>query len=230
LRLGYANSDSVPSHHVRWNGIYDLPFGKGKKFGNGAGGALNGLIGGWQIAFIGDWRSGNWMGVSSGLYLFGDPSINADQRLVMNIFGHPQRLWFRGDFDPTQATSVDPSKLTQLVPLDRSQRILKPLGSNFDNKIPQALANGTVVQTSIGENLNWNARNFFRGPGSWNDDLSVFKNFSIRERFRIRLTADFFNALNHPVDVAPNSATGLQDLSTQANSPRIIQFSLRFEF
>src|SRR5262249_38202733 len=83
LRLGYANSDSVPAHHVRWNGIYDLPFGKGKKFGGGAGGALNHLIGGWQIAFIGDWRSGTWMGVSSGLYLSGDPTLSADQRLEM---------------------------------------------------------------------------------------------------------------------------------------------------
>lgn len=50
------------------------------------------------------------------------------------------------------------------------------------------------------------------------------------ERVRARFTADFFNAFNHLVDVAPNASTGLQDLSTQNNSPRIIQFSLRVEF
>jgi hypothetical protein len=230
LRLGYANSDSVPAHHVRWNGIYDLPFGKGKKFGNSAGRALDLLIGGWQIAFIGDWRSGLWSGVSSGLFLFGNPSLNADQRLTMNIFGHPQRLWFRGDFDPTQATTVDLVQLTQLVPVNRSQRVLRPLGDNFDNKLPQILANGTIVQTTLGDILNWNARNFFRGPGSWNQDLSLFKNIKITERIRTRLTADFFNALNHPVDVAPSASTGLQDLSTQGNAPRIIQFTLRVEW
>jgi hypothetical protein len=32
---------------------------------------------------------------------------------------------------------VDLSKLEQFVPTDRSQRVLKPLGSNFDNKLPQ---------------------------------------------------------------------------------------------
>jgi hypothetical protein len=230
LRLGYANSDSVPAHHVRWNGIYDLPFGRGQKFGGNAGKALNHVIGGWQIAFIGDWRSGMWMGVSSGLYMFGDPSLPADQRLEMNIFGRPQRLWFRGDFDPTLATGVDAAKLRQLVPVDRSQRVLKPVGTAFDNRIQQRLADGTVVLTSLTENLNWNARNFFRGPGFWNQDLSIFKNISITERIRTRLTADFFNALNHPVDVNPNASTGLQDLSTQANSPRIIQFSMRVEW
>jgi len=168
--------------------------------------------------------------VSSGLYLFGDPSINADQRLDMNIFGRHQRLWFRGDFDPTLATGVDQAKLQQLVPLDRSQRVLRPVGGNFDNRVSERLANGTVVNTSITDMVNWNARNFFRGPGSWNQDISLFKNINITERVKARLTADFFNALNHPVDVAPNSSTGLQDLSTQANSPRIIQFSVRVQW
>jgi hypothetical protein len=148
----------------------------------------------------------------------------------MNIFSRNQRLWFRGDFDPRLATDVDQTKLQQLVPVDRSQRVLRPVGPNFDNFVPQTLANGTVVPTTIADNLNWNARNFFRGPGSWNQDISVFKYFYFTERVRMRLTADFFNAFNHPVDVAPNASTGLQDLSTQANSPRIIQFSLRVEF
>jgi len=227
LRLGYANSDSVPSHRVRWNGIYDLPFGKGKKFGGNFGGALNHVVGGWQVAFIGDWRSGNWMGVNSGLYLFADPSIAAEDRLEMNIFGLKQRLWFRGDFDPRLASNVDAAKLTNLVPVDRSQRVLKPIGPNFDNRVAQQLANGTVVQTAIAENLNWNARNFFRGPGAWNQDISLFKTIHFTEKVSMRLTADFFNALNHPLDVIPNGSTGLQDLSTQANSPRIIQFSAR---
>ena len=58
----------------------------------------------------------------------------------------------------------------------------------------------------------------------------VMESGPVSERIRTRLTADFFNALNHPVDVAPNPSTGLQDLSTQANAPRIIQFSLRVEW
>ncbi|HET8549660.1 MAG TPA: TonB-dependent receptor [Bryobacteraceae bacterium] len=230
LRLGYANTDAVPAHRIRWNGIYDLPFGRGKKFGGGASTVVNHVIGGWQIAFIGDWRSGLWQGVNSGLYLFGDPILDPNERLEMYVFGRRQRLWFRGDFDPTLATGVDQAKLQQFIPTNREQRVLRPLGSNFDNRLPQTLANGQTVMTNVNENLNWNARNFFRGAGSWNQDLSVFKNFLITERVNVRFTADFFNAFNHPVDVSPNNSTGLQDLSTQANEPRIIQLSLRLSW
>jgi hypothetical protein len=230
LRLGYANSTEVPAHRVRWNGIWDLPFGRGQKWGSGVGRGLNFLIGGWQIAFIGNWRSGNWMGVSSGLYLFGDPQISAEERLSMNIFGKNQVLWFKGDFDPTQAKNVDMAKLTALVPVDRSQRVLRPVGARFDNRVAMRLADGSVRETTVTDMVNWNARNFMRGPGSFAQDASIFKNFAFTEQIRLRFTADFFNVFNHPINLAPNGGTGLQDLSLQANDPRIIQLSLRFEF
>jgi len=47
---------------------------------------------------------------------------------------------------------------------------------------------------------------------------------------KIRFTADFFNVFNHPTNNSPNSSTGLIDLSTQANSPRLMQFSLHVLF
>ncbi len=230
LRLGYANSSAVPAHRMRWNGIYDLPFGKGKQFGRDLAGPLNVVFGGWQVAFIGDWRSGFWSGVNGSRFLFGDPTLEADERLEMNIFGRSQRLWFQGDFDPTLATNVDQAKLQALVPVNRGERVLRPLGRNFDNRIEQRLADGTIRETPITDMVNWNARNFFRGPGAWNQDLSIFKTIPITERIRTRVTADFFNVFNHPVDDAPNNTTGLQDLSRQSNDPRIIQFSLRVEW
>jgi hypothetical protein len=102
---------------------------------------------------------------------------------------------------------------------------------NNDNMVAQRLANGTVVQTSILDGLlNPNARNFFEGPGSWNEDLSIYKDFAFKEKYKVRLTGDFFNAFNHPNNVKPSTLSGLLDLSQQANDPRIIQFSAKFEF
>jgi hypothetical protein len=230
LRLGYQNSTNIPAQHIRWNGIYDLPFGRGQKFAGQANRALDALIGGWQTAAIGEWRSGFWMGVSATEYLFGDPSLSADQRLLLTYSGRQQRLWFAGDFTPTLATNVDQTALQALVPLDRSKRIMHPVGSNFSNQLQQVLANGTVRNTSITETVNWNARAFYRGPGAWNADISAFKNFSLTEAVKLRFTADFFNAFNHPNDGNPNVTTGLQDLSVQANDPRTIQLSLRLSW
>ncbi len=215
---------------MRWNAVYDLPFGKGKKFGGSVNRLTDFFIGGWQLAGLGEWRSGYWTGVSSSLYLFGNPSLSSDQQLELTYAGRNQRLWWAGDFNPTLATNVDQAALQKLVPLDRSQRIAHPVGAAFDNRLPQVLANGTVRQTGITETVNWNARAFFLGPGAWSTDMSVFKNFSITESVRLRFTADFFNAFNHPIDGVPNATTGLQDLSTQTNDPRIIQFSLRLSW
>ena len=97
----------------------------------------------------------------------------------------------------------------------------------FDNRLPQVLANGTSRLTSITDTVSPNSRAFFLGPRAWNTDVSLFKNFSLGEHAKVRFTADFFNFFNHPNDVNPNATTGLQDLSTQTNDPRIIQFSLR---
>ncbi|MBI1787771.1 MAG: carboxypeptidase regulatory-like domain-containing protein [Acidobacteria bacterium] len=230
LKLIYYNAREVPAQRIRYNWIYDLPMGKGKKFGSGANRVLDAVIGGWQLAGIGDWRSGRWLGVGTGGYLFGDPTLSADQRLLLKFGGRQQRLWFRGDFNPALATNVDQTALQALIPLNRAQRVFHPIGADFSNRVAQVLANGTVRLTSISDNVNWNARNFFRGPGAWNVDSSIFKNFSFTERYKLRFTADFFNVLNHPLDVEPNATTGLQDLSRQANTPRIIQFSLRFQW
>jgi hypothetical protein len=249
LKLVYANSGQVPPQMIKWNGIYELPFGKGKHFGNNVSGALNEIVGGWQVAFIGSWQSGSWMGVntstaglpSNSEYLFGNPTLNSNQQLTMNIFGLSQQLWFKGDFDPTQATNVNLSQLEQLVPVNRGQRVLHPLGSDFSNLVPVKLANGQTVLTSYTDNFTWNPGYFFLSPSAWNEDLSLFKYFEIKERLKLRVTADFFNALNHPEFYLPgslasggpnnlNTNTGLLNLSKQVNSPRIIQFTARLEF
>ncbi|MBI4893245.1 MAG: TonB-dependent receptor [Acidobacteria bacterium] len=230
LKLGYQNSTNIPPHHMRWNAVYDLPFGKGKKYGGNVAKGWDLLIGGWQLAGMGDWRSGYWTGVSAGLYLFGNPSLSSDQRLDLKYSNRNQRLYWAGDFNPLLATNVDQNALQALVPLDRSKRLAHPLGANFDNRLPQTLANGTVRQTPITDTVNSNARAFFLGPGAWSTDLSAFKNFAITEQVKLRFTADFFNAFNHPIDTNPNATTGLQDMSVQTNGPRIIQFSLRLSW
>jgi hypothetical protein len=40
------------------SGTYELPFGRGRRFGSGANGVVNGLIGGWQVNSIATFQSG----------------------------------------------------------------------------------------------------------------------------------------------------------------------------
>ncbi|MEO7142555.1 MAG: hypothetical protein ABI165_03545, partial [Bryobacteraceae bacterium] len=230
LRLEYYNSTVIPPQRIGWNVLYDLPFGRGKHFGGSTGRGLNALIGGWQLASIGSWSGGNWLSVNAGEYVFSNPSLGSGQQLEFNYSGKLQRLYFKGDFDPTKASGIDLNTLEQLIPVDRGARAIHPVGGSFDNRIGVPLANGTVRQTAITDTLSWNPRAFILGPSNWNVDASVFKNFNLTEALHLRFTADLFNALNHPVDPAPNASTGLQDLTTQTNSPRIIQLSLKLQW
>jgi hypothetical protein len=48
-------------------------------------------------------------------------------------------------------------------------------------------------------------KNSFRGPGYFNTDFSLLKTFSLTERMKFSLGANFFNILNHPNFANPDS-------------------------
>lgn len=71
------------------------------------------------------------------------------------------------------------------------------------------------------------------GRGAVNFDLSAVKSFSIKEKVRVQLRAEFFSAFNHanlstPYNVA-NSASRFGRIESAAD-PRIVQLALRFAF
>jgi hypothetical protein len=59
-------SDFDATHQINSNWIYELPFGKGRKFGSGANGLVDAFIGGWQLAGLFRWTSGYPFGVDEG--------------------------------------------------------------------------------------------------------------------------------------------------------------------
>ena len=64
-------------------------------------------------------------------------------------------------------------------------------------------------------------------------DLSIFKNWPFRERARLQLRGEFFNALNYAQLDRPNSSfntAAFGVITAQASTPRQIQVSLRVNF
>ncbi len=54
----YSYADFDVRHQINVNGLYELPFGQGKKWGTNANGFTNALIGDWSISGIYRWTSG----------------------------------------------------------------------------------------------------------------------------------------------------------------------------
>jgi len=57
-RDSYSFSDFDTRHVINANFLFELPFGRGKKFGGGIGRAADALVGGWSIRGIFRWNSG----------------------------------------------------------------------------------------------------------------------------------------------------------------------------
>lgn len=74
-------------------------------------------------------------------------------------------------------------------------------------------------------------RNALRGPGGWNVDLALSKNFNFTETLRLQIRADMFNAFNHTVlgGLSTNIQAGNFGRLTSATA-RVVQLNARFSF
>jgi len=76
-------------------------------------------------------------------------------------------------------------------------------------------------------------RNILRGPGRFNLDTSLFKDFAVSERVHVQFRGELFNVLNHPQFDLPNATIGNAQagiISATLGTPRDIQVGLRLMF
>ncbi|MCW5979555.1 MAG: TonB-dependent receptor [Bryobacteraceae bacterium] len=76
-------------------------------------------------------------------------------------------------------------------------------------------------------------RGMFRGPGQWNLDFSVFKDFPIQERFRLQFRTEFFNLFNHANFSDPSTnldAANFGQIAGTSVNARLVQFALKLNF
>jgi hypothetical protein len=75
--------------------------------------------------------------------------------------------------------------------------------------------------------------NWLHGPGSWNIDTAVVRNFRVTERKRLQFRCSFYNMFNHPNLGNPNTTVtnaAFGKITSMSNSPRVIEFGLKFSF
>jgi hypothetical protein len=76
------------------------------------------------------------------------------------------------------------------------------------------------------------SHNSLRGPGYFDVDLALSREFKAYEKLTLSVRAEAFNLFNHPNFVAPNGNIASSNFGqiTTANDPRILQASMKLIF
>ena len=206
-RADYAPCYFDAKHLLSSYAVYDIPFGRGKKFGHDVNGVVNAIAGGWTVAPIISLHTG----FPLGLYNFtNDPSNTGSRSPRPDCGPGAGRILGRHNaFDPSTGAYIGYQYF------DPSSYSLPTNAEGFGNCPNQ----GPV-----------------RGPGYADVDLGLQKNFPITERTRLQFRADFlntFNRVNLNTDCcmsawsAPGQGMGL---ITSSQPARNIQFALKLYY
>ncbi|MEK7403839.1 MAG: carboxypeptidase-like regulatory domain-containing protein [Acidobacteriota bacterium] len=245
--LNYQRDTSIPKHRVRWNWIVDLPFGKGKPVGRNAGGILDRIIGGWQVAGMGSLRS-TYFSLPTGIYPNGNQiELYGYKYPIQDCTSgtcYPGYLWWNGYIAADKINSYDPvtgkpngimgvpesykPAAEPLIPWPKNPNRSDPMYPWYGtNTVWVTLKNGTVQRIAYNDNLHPWRQQYFPSTRQWGLDASLFKRIPINERVFFRLNADFFNVLNHPGNPSGIGSSGVLSVRFSGSGARQLQLTLR---
>lgn len=206
-------------HFIKISGVYELPFGRGKKFLSGANGFANRLVSGWELNSFYTWAPlGEPANQPNGVIPLHDSKVQDVHWGESTV-----RLW--------------------------GNCVLNQDDAGVVTALPYSLQAGCGTDFSkydwliLPPNYRPNQVNSFRSPnvrvqGTYTMDASVTKMTTITERVKFQFRAEAFNVMNHWNYMLANVNTSATDpnfgaiiprtLSTQASvNPRSIQLGFK---
>jgi outer membrane receptor protein involved in Fe transport len=207
MRSEWGPSGMDTRHNLTVTGVYDLPFGSGKRYGANMNRVVNQAVGGWRLSGSEVFYSGFPVTVSSPAHY--SALVNANiwaarpvQYLPLKVSHRTNNAYYG---TAVQGTSCGPNQNN---------------GTCIYAQQPND-AFGTVRPGSL------------RAPGFQNVDLAVSKSFSVYHEQRFDFRADMFNAFNI-ADYAPpdNWMTdgNFGQITGTVNNNRSAQLSLKYIF
>jgi hypothetical protein len=184
---------------------YELPFGKGRRY-NPENTALRSLVSGWQISGITRFASGTPLGPFTATCNV--PQAGTCWASYNPNFTGSARIngnWGHGNVNAPVASAT---------PFIDVNAFVSPAAFTYGNT-PGIGAYG------------------LRNPHFMNQDLSLSRNFQVRENLKVGFGADAFNLFNNVRFGGINTnitSASFGKTSTQANLPRVFQFKLRLDF
>ncbi len=199
----YGPTGQDVRNSVNGNLVYELPFGRGRRFGANMNSALDEIVGGWKVAMTGVAYSGFPVTInnsSNNAY-----TLNKIQRAnhprPMKIVGRSVRDWF----------GTDPSAISCGLTDNGTCAYSSP-------------QNGTYGTTAVGSE---------RAPGYQGYDSSVSKAFTVYHEQFLEFRVDASNvfnltALSNPNNTAQSATFG--QITSVRSGPRKLQLDLKYIF
>ncbi len=204
--VGENNLSTTDIPHV-FNAFYsyELPFGKGRRF-NPENKAVRAVVSGWQISGISRFASGTPLGPFTA-------TCNVPQAGTCWASYNPNYTgnaringgWGNGNVNGAVASNT---------PFIAVNAFISPASFTYGN---------TPATGAYG----------LRNPPFLNQDLSMSRNFQVRENLRFVFGVDSFNLFNAVRfgGIGTNiTAANFGKISTQVNLPRVFQFKFRIEY
>ena len=206
-------SDFDTTHQLNANWVWDMPYGRGRHWGGGAHGLMNGIFGGWGFNGLLRWTSGFPFTVPAGAGWATDFELEGSSVLV----GPKPKtgVFFDSSGNPTVFKDPQHTITCACSPGTAAGAIFRP--------------------TYPGES---GQRNNFRGPGYFGIDSGLSKVWNVGETKSVRFAWEVFNVTNAVrfdaagslINQALVSITGFGKFNTLLTQPRVMQYSLRFSF
>ncbi len=234
----YRADTAIPLHRLTFNGVVDVPLGKGRRFLGNTNKFVNAVVGGYQMAFVGTMVSQAFQVGNTNFGEYNPIATYKNSAPVKDCRSGVCRdayLWFNGYVPPNV---VNTSNGVQGIPSDYKPYLAPinntPGTTNFgNNNVTQTLANGQQVLTGFSPGpagVNPYNSGVLQGPKNFQADISLYKEVAFKERYRLRFNVDAFNAFNIQGLNNPNATDGIQQLQSSYWRPRQIQFTGRFTF
>jgi hypothetical protein len=227
---------NVNRNHV-WvtNFLYELPFGKGKKYMSDANTLMNQVVAGWRVTSITNWSGGLPWTPS-----YSDCGEDQDVGVCRpNIAPGSLKEGLKRDangfltwFTPVTTSAGCPG-LSIILPGSTTCK-------SDPNECTQARPTIAGFARPACGGLGNIGMDSFRGPHLFTSNLSLAKNFNITERYKAEFRMDANNIFNHPVMgfnytqgntcIDCGSDAGRITNIENNTSMRLLTFGLRFSF
>jgi hypothetical protein len=200
----YISPNERPNRFT-FSGIYELPFGKGRTWGNDWHPVVDGILGGWQIQGIYEWQSGEPL-------LLPNAYFNGDPNSLESKLGKKDEQGRRYGVD-IPAWDISGFAISGTVP---------GVANNYTSGSAVSLRNFPLTVDGL------------RNQRFLKFDVGISKNFRIREGMKFQFRIDAINLLNRPYfsspNVTPSSASFGFTAAPVRQPPRDIQIGGRFTF